>query len=63
MVSIVELIDYIDNEIKRLLGSECITPVGQSSATGAITALKQMRSYIDKRTLLECQVYEDKQDA
>lgn len=52
MLSLVELIDYIDNEIKRLSESDCITPVGQSSATGAITALKQMRAYIDKKTSL-----------
>lgn len=56
MITIVELIDYIDNEIERFSGVECITPVGQSSATGAITALKQIRSYIDKRTLLSNQV-------
>lgn len=52
MLNLVDLIDYIDNEIARLGESDCITPVGQSSTTGAITALKQIRSFIEKKTSL-----------
>jgi hypothetical protein len=52
MLSVVDLIDYIDSEIKVLSDVNYITPTGQSSATGAITALKQIRKYIEVNSLL-----------
>lgn len=52
MLTIVQLIDYLDEETKAVGESEMMTPTGQANKEGYLQALKQFRSFISKNTLL-----------
>ena len=61
MISLIEIVDFIDKEIAMVSGSAPLTQLGESAIAGAVTALKNVRAYLHKNTQLGDQVQSDPQ--
>lgn len=61
MISLIEIVDFIDKEIAMVTGSAPLTQLGESAIAGAVTALKNVRAYLHKNTQLDNQVQSEQQ--